>query len=205
MSVIIALPPESEVSLDEAVTIARRIALSPCGSHSVPIHIAIHNALVNRHAHAAIGFRTMAPDGEFGLKIPELFACFSVYGAKAKVSEGTDWPDISWEIQATLFLERGIDLVVDPFAPVPEEHLDVDFHDDDTRRRVKIRGECLRDANISAIKASPDASDRGRFKGTFGPAGGRAASALRTIHRQRSGQARGGGSDSDRPKPHFAG
>jgi hypothetical protein len=41
MSVIIALPPETEVSLDEAITIARRIARSPCGSHPVPIHIAI--------------------------------------------------------------------------------------------------------------------------------------------------------------------
>lgn len=95
MSVIIALPPETEVSLDEAITIARRIARSPCGSHPVPIHIAIHNALVNRHAHAAIGFRPMAPDGTFGLKIPEFFARFSVYGTKAKVSEGTDWPDLS--------------------------------------------------------------------------------------------------------------
>ena len=155
MSVIIALPPETEVSLDEAITIARRIARSPCGSHPVPIHIAIHNALVNRHAHAAIGFRPMAPDGTFGLKIPELFARFSVYGTKAKVSEGTDWPDLSFEIQATLFVERGIDLVVDPCAPVPEEHLDVDFHDEDTRRRVNIQREAMRNANVSAIKASP--------------------------------------------------
>ncbi len=155
MAVIIALPPEFEVSLDEAITIARRIALYPCGSHPIPIHIAIHNAHINRHAHAAIGFRPITPDGAFGLKIPDLFARFRAYGAETKIAEGTGWPDLSWEIQQNFFVERGIDLVVDPFAPVPETHLDIEIPDAITTQWVNNHRQERRYANVSLIKASP--------------------------------------------------
>ncbi|MFK4384579.1 hypothetical protein [Bradyrhizobium sp. USDA 223] len=53
MSAVIALPSAFEVSGDEALTIARRIALYPCGSHRVPIHIAIHNAPARPQGRAA--------------------------------------------------------------------------------------------------------------------------------------------------------
>lgn len=98
MSAVIALPPALEVSRDEALIIARRIAQSPCRSHRVPIHLAIHNASINRHAHAAIALRPMAPDGSLGLKISDFLARFRSHRVEADPAEGTCWPDISWEI-----------------------------------------------------------------------------------------------------------
>ena len=40
-----------------------------------------------------------------------------------EIVEGIDWPSLAWEIQQLFFTELGIDLVVDPIAPVPGVHL----------------------------------------------------------------------------------
>jgi hypothetical protein len=82
-------------------------------------------------------------------------------------------------------MEHGMNLVVDPIAQVPEAHLDVDAHHDETGRQVNARRECLREANISALKAA-DALIEVLLR-AFEFAGGRAASAVRSIHRQRGG------------------
>ncbi|WMT76975.1 MobA/MobL family protein [Bradyrhizobium sp. Ash2021] len=155
MSVIIALPPEFETSLHEASVIARRILVSASRSHPVPIHIAIHQAPINRHGHGDIGFRSINPDGTFGLKIPDLFARFRTHGAEANVVEGTGWPDLAWETQQSFFLERGIELVVDPFAPAPERHLDIEIPDELTTQWVNNHRLEKRYANIRLIKGSP--------------------------------------------------
>lgn len=155
MSAVIALPSAFEVSGDEALTIARRIARYPCGSHRVPIHIAIHNALINRHAHADIALRPMAPDGSLGLKIPDFLVRFRVNRADPDPVEGTGWPDISWEIQETFFAERAIDLVVDPCAPIPEHHFDGDIPDHITAQWIRDQRLALRHVNVRMIKTSP--------------------------------------------------
>jgi hypothetical protein len=155
MSVIMALPPEFETSLHEASVIARRILVSASHSHPVPIHIAIHQAPINRHGHGDIGLRPVNPDGRFGLKIPDLFARFRTHGAEAHVVEGTGWPDLSWEIQQAFFIERGIALVVDPFAPVPERHIDVEIPDELTTQWVHNHRLEKRYTNIRLIKGSP--------------------------------------------------
>jgi hypothetical protein len=155
MSVIMALPPEFETSLHEASVIARRILVSASRSHPVPIHIAIHQAPINRHGHGDISFRSINPDGTFGLKIPDLFARFRTHGAEASVVEGTGWPDLAWETQQSFFLERGIELVVDPFAPAPERHLDIEIPDELTTQWVNNHRLEKRYANIRLIKGSP--------------------------------------------------
>jgi hypothetical protein len=155
MSVIMALPPEFETSLHEASVIARRILVSASRAHPVPIHIAIHQAPINRHGHGDIGFRPVNPDGTFGLKIPDLFARFRTHGAEAGIAEGTGWPDLSWETQQSFFVERAIELVVDPFAPAPERHLDIEIPDELTTQWVKNHRLEKRYANIRLIKGSP--------------------------------------------------
>ena len=158
MSAVIALPPAFEVTRDEAFIIARRIALSPCGSHRVPIHIAIHNASINRHAHADIALRPMAPDGSLGLKIPNFLARFRSQRAEAGLVEGTCWPDISWEIQETFFAERAIDLVVSPSAPVPGYHFDGDIPDRIGAQWIRAQRLARRYVNVRMIKTSPTQS-----------------------------------------------
>jgi hypothetical protein len=158
MSAVIALPPAFEVSRDEALIIARRIAQSPCGSHRVPIHLAIHSASVNRHAHAHIALRPMAPDGSLGLKISDFLARFRSHYADIDPVEGTCWPDISWEIQETFFAERAIDLVVSPSAPAPGYHFDGDIPDQVTAQWIKDQRLARRHVNIRMIKTSPTQS-----------------------------------------------
>lgn len=158
MSTVVALPPAFEVSRDEALTIARRIALYPCRSHRVPIHIAIHNAVINRHAHADIALRPMAPDGSLGLKIPDFLARFRSNRAETDPVEGTGWPDISWEIQETFFAERAIDLVVEPCAPAPEHHFDGDIPDQITAQWIREQRLAGRYVNVRMIKTSPTQS-----------------------------------------------
>ncbi|WP_298885805.1 hypothetical protein [uncultured Bradyrhizobium sp.] len=158
MSTVIALPPSFEVSGQEALTIARRIALYPCKSHRVPIHIAIHSAFINRHAHADIALRPMAPDGSLGLKIPDFLARFRAKRAKADPVEGTGWPDISWEVQQSFFAERGIDLVVDPPAPVSEYHFDAGIPDKITAEWIRDQRVAQRYINVRMIKTSPTQS-----------------------------------------------
>ena len=85
MAVIVALPPQFEVSQHEALAITRRIVLYPCGPHPIPIHLAIHNASINRHAHADIALRPMNPDGSFGLKITDLFVRFRSQAEEIRV------------------------------------------------------------------------------------------------------------------------
>ena len=155
MAVIVALPPQFEVSQQEALAIARRIVLYPCGSHPIPIHLAIHNASINRHAHADIALRPMNTDGSFGLKIPDLFVRFRSQDEEIRVSEGTGWPDLSWEIQQTFFTERGTDLVVDPPAPAPDRHLRMGIPDETSTQWINIQRQDRRLANINIIKGSP--------------------------------------------------
>lgn len=155
MSVIMALPPESETSLHEASVIARRILVSASRSQPVPIHMAIHQAPINRHGHGDVGFRSINPDGTLGLKIPDLFARFRTHEAGANVVEGTGWPDLSWETQQSFFIERGIELVVDPFAPAPERHLNVEIPDELTTQWVNNHRLETRYTNIRLIKGSP--------------------------------------------------
>jgi len=155
MALIVALPPQFEVSQHEALAIARRIVLFPCGLHPIPIHLAIHNALINRHAHADIALRPMNTDGSFGLKIPDLFVRFRSQAEEIRVAEGTGWPDLSWEIQQLFFTERGMDLVVDPPAPAPDRHLPMGIPDETSIRWINLQRQERRLANINTIKGSP--------------------------------------------------
>ncbi|MFK4726126.1 hypothetical protein ABIE89_007226 [Bradyrhizobium niftali] len=63
LALVVALPPATEVSADEAAEIMRRIVVAARGSAPVPIHIAIHEARVNRHGHALFALRPLDRDG----------------------------------------------------------------------------------------------------------------------------------------------
>ncbi|MBR0784803.1 MobA/MobL family protein [Bradyrhizobium iriomotense] len=126
LALVVALPPSTEVSVKEAAEILRRIVLAARGSAAIPIHTAIHEARINRHAHALFALRPMDNDGVLGPKLRDFVVRHrhtSTGNESADVVEGVNWPDLTWEIHQTFFHEVGIDLVVDPIAPKPGKHL----------------------------------------------------------------------------------
>ena len=129
---VVALPPDREVTLDEAIELMCRIADRIRGIIRLPIYIGIHDPHlvspgdVNRHGHLFLPLREVDRRGFLLKKVRELFArprkpseqnAHSLY-----VAEATNWPAVSFEEQQTFFTELAIDLVVDPSAPYGNRH-----------------------------------------------------------------------------------
>jgi hypothetical protein len=129
---VVALPPDREVTLDEAIELTGRIADRIRGGIQLPVYIAIHDPHlvspgdVNRHGHLFLPAREVDRRGFLSTKVRELFArprkaseqnAHSLY-----VAEATNWPAVSFEEQQTFFTELAIDLVVDPSAPYGNRH-----------------------------------------------------------------------------------
>jgi MobA/MobL family len=169
-ALVVALPPDNEVTVDEAIELARRILIAARGSFRIPIHFAIHDAAiftlgdVNRHAHGLFGLREFGPGGEAGPKLRDVLVRHRVgalHAGPADIVEGIDWPALVWELQQVLFLELGIDLVVDPAAPYPGEHFapilygNSTIHNEDTKRRVNSARDITHALNAQAITGNP--------------------------------------------------
>jgi len=98
---IIALPPDEELTVDEAFELIDRIVARIIGDRSLAVVIAIHDPRLitpgarNRHAHVVVMLRHLHRDG-FGKKVRDLFARARL-GARAKhyLAEGIDWPTLS--------------------------------------------------------------------------------------------------------------
>jgi hypothetical protein len=139
-SLIIALPPDREVSLDEAIEIVDRIVAEIRGEYRLAAYVAIHEPRLrkrtalspNRHAHVILPLRELTPDGFATTKLRELFARVRTMSdtirerASVKrpyyVAEGVSWPDLAWSVQNRYFLEIGSELRVQPIAAVPQDH-----------------------------------------------------------------------------------
>lgn len=164
VTVIVALPPASEVTLHEAAEILRRIVLAARVPQDLAIHLAIHRKSINVHGHATYALRPIHADGTWGLKIRDQFMRLrqSQYQAStAHVAEGFSWQELSRDVHQAFFVERGIDLVVDPAAPQPEEHIrpfefaNGEFHNDASRQQIDQQRQDLHHANVEIICGSP--------------------------------------------------
>ncbi|MBB4425413.1 hypothetical protein GGD66_003970 [Bradyrhizobium sp. CIR48] len=162
LALVLALPPSNEVSVDEAAEIMRRIVLAARGSVTIPIHTAIHDAGINRHAHALFALRPADRDGVLGQRVRDFVVRHRhTKFEDADVVEGIHWPNLSWEIHQAYFHELAIDLVVDPIAPKPGTHFSpVVFRSGkiDSRKTgeqiASSRQEAYAD-NVSMIEGSP--------------------------------------------------
>jgi hypothetical protein len=159
LTLTIALPPNKEVFLHEAAEIVRRIVNAARGSHQIPIHFAIHDSVHNRHSHAVFGQRVFDAVGVAGPKLRDMIVRVRPTAIGMAIVEGIDWPALAWEIQQVFFAELGVDLVVDPIAPVPGVHLSPVVYglgaksNPDSKRDEDY--ELTRSANIVAIQDSP--------------------------------------------------
>ncbi|BBU63222.1 hypothetical protein MSC49_31570 [Methylosinus sp. C49] len=141
-TLVVALPPDDELTLDEAIEVTRRLVQRTCGPHDLPAHIAIHDPArlaqshgsLNRHAHVSVGLRPMF----VGPKVRDLWARprhGQKHGLPATyIAEGVSWPEMTRDVLIRFFGELGLDNVVDPSAPAPDRHWsDSDLHGDDDK------------------------------------------------------------------------
>ena len=128
-SLVLALPPDEEAFLDEAIEMVHRTIRAIVGDLAIPALICLHDparitpGAQNRHAHIHIGLREIEKGRLATIKTRGLFArprCATGREGKIFVAEGIDAPALSWEIQQVLFNEIGVDQVVDPPAPYAE-------------------------------------------------------------------------------------
>jgi hypothetical protein len=130
---IIAVPPDPVLTLDEVVELVERVVrLAVGGSSSLAVYIVIHDpalespGAVTRHAHVLLGLREVEGTGLSRNKIRHLFAQARHAAApnahRSYVAEALSWPDIARDLQSTLFAEITSDAVVDPPAPFPGRH-----------------------------------------------------------------------------------
>lgn len=164
LALVLALPPSCEVSVAEAAEILHRVALAARGSKAIPIHVAIHEGRINRHAHALFALRSVEPDGALGPKLRDFVVRHRRTGSRNEeggVVEGIHWPDLTWEIHQAFFHELGIDLVVDPIAPEPGRHFSPfvfrngKMDDSKTAQRIASGREKAYAVNVRAIEGSP--------------------------------------------------
>ena len=120
---VLALPDDPQVSLDDKMEMTRRFAETNFVDKGLAVQMDIHaphEGEKNWHAHLLITTRRFSKDGqELGEKARDLDAAVRF----GKVIEGEAWGETWRDFQNAYFLEKGYDLVVDPTAVIGQEHL----------------------------------------------------------------------------------
>jgi hypothetical protein len=156
VALITALPPDREVTLDEAKEIAWQIVYEARKGYKLAVFLVIHDPSLqtpgarNRHSHVFILTREMGPEGLAPTKIRRGIAQVR----NGFVAEGIHWPNLTGEVLRTKLLEFGSDIVIDPIAPFPQTHLRPAGHGSNTGRIAFHRAQ-LMDDNLAAIHGDP--------------------------------------------------
>ena len=160
-SIIVALPPDTELALDEIIEIPCRMAEHVRDGQNLLFHLALHDPALlipgaaTRHGHLLMPMREWQGEAFGGRKLRNLFArvrqSTEPTPRRSFVAEGVDWPSLSWEVQQTLFTECATDLVVDPIAPHSEPHWNPRFFRDKAAC-VRERAAIINRLNIEAVE-----------------------------------------------------
>ena len=135
LTMVVALPPDTECTLDEAIEFCHAVVDRVIVDQALVAYVAIHDPAAkpgssrsrNRHAHIHVALRTWTFEGALSrYKVRDLVARVRQYsGSNGKfddVAEGISWPDVSRELQTRLFTRCGRDVLVDPIALIPQRH-----------------------------------------------------------------------------------
>jgi hypothetical protein len=112
IALISALPPDSEITLDEAKEIAWQIVSEARRGYRLAVYLAIHDPGLkspggrNRHSHAFMLTREIGPAGLAPAKLRKGIALVRNRGGSF-VAEGINWPDLTSEVLRTKLLEYG--------------------------------------------------------------------------------------------------
>jgi hypothetical protein len=160
-ALIIALPPDDELSIDEVIELVARIVDRVVGQRNLAAISVIHDPRLetpdarNRHAHVLVLLREVDRIG-MGQKTRDLFAVVrrSANGF-CYVRAGIDWPRLSLELQQLHFAELALDRLVDPPAPFPDRHWSRQTLSEDPQRVAAYRDE-IRAKNLQLINGQAD-------------------------------------------------
>lgn len=137
LDLVLALPSDAELTLDEAIALARRLVAAVVGDLPVGAYLCLHDpavrhptrALRNRHAHVVIALRPYDGGRLSRHKLRDLVARVRTAGRgegqdrrPVFVAEGVAWPDLWWGLQNRAFFELGLSTRVQPIAARPERH-----------------------------------------------------------------------------------
>jgi hypothetical protein len=159
IALISALPPDPEITLDEAKEVAWQIVSEARRGYRLAVYLVIHDPSLkspgarNRHSHAFMLTREIGSDGLARTKLRKGIALVR-NGGGSFVAEGTNWPDLTGEVLRTKLLEYGSDVTVDLIAPYPQTHLRPVGRGSNTGRLAFHRAQKM-DDNLAAIHGDP--------------------------------------------------
>lgn len=162
VAIINALPPDREVTLDEAAEIAWQIVHEARQGYRLAVYLVIHDPALkspgskNRHAHIFVLTRELGPAGLAPTKIRGDIASVRSAGGLNYVAEGVNWPDLTGEVLRSKLLEFGLDITPDLIAPHPQRHLRPVRWGSNTGRLTFHRAQRI-DKNVKAIHGNPSA------------------------------------------------
>lgn len=162
VAIINALPPDREVTLDEAAEIAWQIVHEVRQGYRLAVYLVIHDPALkspdskNRHAHIFVLTRELGRAGLAPTKIRGDIASVRSAGGLNYVAEGVNWPDLTAEVLRSKLLEFGLDITPDLIAPHPQKHLRPIRWSSNTGRFTFHRAQRM-DKNVAAIHGNPSA------------------------------------------------
>ena len=127
--VVLALPANREISSEDRLALVRSFAIEHFASRGLAVQIDIHSPhgrdsdTTNHHAHLLVTTRRIEGNQLSSHKATDLMPKVRHLLFGPIVAEGELWGPLWRDHQNKFFSDRDKGLVVDPVAPVPQEHI----------------------------------------------------------------------------------
>ena len=129
--IVLALPANAEITIDDRIELARRFALENFVSKGLAVQLDVHAPHAgdtdaegaNWHAHLLITTRRIGAEGFAAKKARDLEPDVRRVAGRAMVNEGEAWGEVWRDLQNRYFAEVGIDLRVDPTGAFAQAHI----------------------------------------------------------------------------------
>jgi len=161
--VILALPADRDITRAHRLEMARGFAEQHFVSKGLAVQINLHRPhraetgeeTSNYHAHLLISTRRLEGEAFSAKKARDLDPQVRSIGARPVVAEGELWGEVWCQYQNNYFGSNGLNIAVDPVAPVPGQHLGPNhFRNPDSERakdaaaRAEANAEGARDPAV---------------------------------------------------------
>lgn len=129
--IVLALPANAELTVDDRIELARRFAIDNFVSKGLAVQLNVHaphggdsdHECANWHAHLLITTRRVEGEGFAAKKARDLEPEIKRIGGRAVVSEGDAWGEVWRDLQNRYFAEHGLDIRVDVTSAVAQAHI----------------------------------------------------------------------------------
>src|SRR4051812_1597683 len=129
--IVLALPANPEVTVDDRIELARRFAIENFVSKGLAVQLDVHAPHAddidaegaNWHAHLLITTRRIEGEGFAAKKARDLEPEVRRVAGRAVVSEGEAWGEVWRELQNRYFAEVGLEVRVDPTGAIAQAHI----------------------------------------------------------------------------------